>query len=191
MTDAHMALTLGWSVATFYNTMRDYPEFLEAVKEGRGGTDELIINAMARRAVGYDIQTEKVFANGTRLTVLEHVPADPGAGMNWLANRRGWRRNVEAIVVPPDPNEEPPQGEQYSNRQLALAALALMSEAAYEGETIEAQANEEIDDGEDEAASDHNARPQARDDARPVNHARRSRRPQSAVEETSDPDFDF
>lgn len=185
MTDAHMALTLGWSVATFYNTMRDYPEFLEAVKEGRGGTDELIINAMARRAVGYDIQTEKVFANGTRLTVLEHVPADPGAGMNWLANRRGWRRNVEAIVVPPDPNEEPPQGEQYSNRQLALAALALMSEAAYEGETIEARANEESDDG-DEPQEDRAGEEQATQGRR-----RSRRRPQSAVEETSDPDFDF
>lgn len=183
LTDAEMAHALGWSISTFYLTMNNQPEFSEAVRKGKAVLDDHIENAMARRAKGYDIKVEKVFANGHRAEVTEHIPADPGAAMNWLVNRRGWRKNLE-IVVPPPMDEEPKDVNEPTNRQLALAALALMSEAAYEAPTIEAEA-EELDDGQvDEAQHDETSAGGAR--------RRRSRRAAQAPQaDAPDDDFDF
>jgi hypothetical protein len=43
--------------------------------------------------LGYDYDAEKIFANGHRATVTEHVPPDTTAAMFWLRNRRPaqWR----------------------------------------------------------------------------------------------------
>lgn len=152
-TDAEMAKELGCALSTFYLRMNQYPAFSEAVNAGKAAYDQRVENSLARRAIGYEHETEKVFSNGLRVKVVEHVPPDTTAQIFWLKNRRPneWRDRKETeIIVPVDEDT----AAQLDSRSAALAALALFNEAQYDptaaGILLEATANaEESDDGED------------------------------------------
>jgi AcrR family transcriptional regulator len=132
-----IAEELGVSPALLYTWYAKYPEFLEAVKGGRIAFDQRVLSALGQRAVGYSYETEKVFSNGFRAKVVEHVPADVGAAINWLVNRHpGWRRGdnvaqdaVDAVA--------PLAGALPDTRQLAMAALALLVGASAPQQTID------------------------------------------------------
>lgn len=157
-TDVEMARALGISLDTFYVRMNQYPEFSEAIKAGKFSYDSRIENTLARRAAGYYQPVEKVFANGFRTTVVEYVPPDTTAQIFWLKNRRPqeWRDRRETEIIVP---ETPDQAQVSSTRQLALAALALISAAAAGADdepspamTIDASPNpveEDLDDNDD------------------------------------------
>lgn len=82
--------------ATIYRWKYAHQDFCDAVKAGKEQADERVARALFNRAVGYSFESEKVFqSNGKiiRAQIVEHVPPDPGAAMNWLKNRRPgeWR----------------------------------------------------------------------------------------------------
>ena len=91
-TDPEIAETLGVSKTTLNTWKKRYPEFLSAVKAGKEMADGNVAYGLYRRATGYDYPQEKLFltkdGDVIRETVMVHVPADPGAGMNWLKNRQ-------------------------------------------------------------------------------------------------------
>jgi hypothetical protein len=132
-TDVEIADALGIVESRFYVWMNQYPEFKEAVRAGKELFDDRVENSMGRRAVGYTYKTEKVFSNGFRATVHEHIPPDVGAGTNWLVNRKRWSRRTETEIIVPEAAAAP--GDAPSTRQLALAAIALLSAASYDAET--------------------------------------------------------
>jgi hypothetical protein len=151
-TDVEMAKELGCALSTFYLRMNQYPQFSEAVNAGKAAYDQRVSNSLARRAIGYEHETEKVFSNGLRVKVIEHVPPDTTAQIFWLKNRQPdlWRDRKETEIIVPDTSDEPGQ---IDARGAALAALALFNEAQYDpgatGMLLEATANaEETDDGE-------------------------------------------
>lgn len=57
-----MAHEMGISVSTFYNWQNAYPEFLDAVKIGKGPADARIEKALYQKALGYSTtERKKVF----------------------------------------------------------------------------------------------------------------------------------
>jgi transposase len=157
-TDADIAEALGIARQTIYVWYNRYPEFRDALKAAKSSFDERIERRLAQDAED-GVTTAQIF---------------------WLKNRRPqeWRDRRETEIIVPETGVSDEDG--ISNRQLAMAALALMAEAMHETDvsTIEAQANEEQNDGEED---DVEASPKA------APAARRSRR----VQAPPDPDFDF
>ena len=95
-TDIEMADFFGVTDRTIYHWKIAHPEFCASIKVGKDAADERVKRALYQRAVGYSIPTEKVFqyqGDVVRAETREHVPADPGAAMNWLKNRQQseWR----------------------------------------------------------------------------------------------------
>lgn len=127
-TDREIAAQLGITTTTIYVWMRRYPYFADAIKQGKVYFDERVERSLGVRAIGYEQSVEKVFANGTRMTVVEQVPPDTVAQIFWLKNRRraDWKDRHETEIVVPERDASEP-----SVRELALAALALIADAAY------------------------------------------------------------
>jgi transposase-like protein len=99
-TDFELARIFGVDTATLYRWKNTYTEFCEAVQAGKGNSDERVVRSLYNRAVGYSFESEKVFNHQgeiVRAAVIEHVPPDPGAALNWLKNRRPkeWRERKE------------------------------------------------------------------------------------------------
>ncbi len=99
-TDIELADFFKVNVLTIYRWRNTNEEFCKAVHAGKDHADERVERAFYQRAVGYTFESEKVFQfQGAivRADVREHVPPEPGAGFNWLKNRRGdrWRDKSE------------------------------------------------------------------------------------------------
>lgn len=95
-TDFELAKHFGVDVVTIHRWRNENEEFCKSVIAGKEYADERVVRSLYQRAVGYTFESEKVFqfqGKIVRAGTVEHVPPDPGAAMNWLANRRGkdWR----------------------------------------------------------------------------------------------------
>lgn len=102
-TDFELADFFGVDTRTIYRWKNTYDEFCQAVICGKDKADERVERALFNRAVGYSFESEKVFQHQgaiIRADVVEHVPPDPGAAMNWLKNRKpdDWRDKQELDV---------------------------------------------------------------------------------------------
>lgn len=132
LTDKEIAAELGVHVGTFWRWFTEYPHLREAVRAaGKTANNRVKMSLYNRALEGSD--TASIF---------------------WLKNREPeeWRDRRETELIVPaqdvDPNADT------DDRQLALAMLAMLNEAAYTedapaGPLIEMNANtEETDDGE-------------------------------------------
>lgn len=95
-TDQDLAKFFNTSITTVKNWKAKHPEFLSALKTGKGSADDRVERSLYQRAVGYSFDSEKVFQfQGAviRAPVVEHVPPDTTAAIFWLKNRRQneWR----------------------------------------------------------------------------------------------------
>lgn len=124
-----IAKELGIALQSLYNVLGDDPDFMDALTRGRRLFDDRVISALGQRALGYDHEVEKVFSNGTRVTVTEHVPADVTAIALWLVNRKGWRRSENAAQDAVDAVRNIPE-DTPGPRKMAMAALALLTAAS-------------------------------------------------------------
>ena len=97
-----IAARLGISEATLYDWKNKYPEFSEALKEGKEDADYRVENSLFSRAVGYEyeeveetfnIRGELVRRKICKKTVLPDVTAQ----IFWLKNRRpeSWKDRQE------------------------------------------------------------------------------------------------
>ena len=97
-TDADLAKIFDVEESTIYKWKNDYPEFSEAIKEGKEIADAEVVAALYHRAKGYSHPEDKIFNdNGTPLVVptTKHYPPDTAAAFIWLKNRAGWRDKQE------------------------------------------------------------------------------------------------
>lgn len=114
LTDDQIAHNLGIGVATLYEYKNKYPEFTEALKNGKEAIDIMVENALFKRAMGfeYDEVTQEPIYNmegdpirnpdGThRIAVTKivrkMVNPDTTAQIFWLKNRKpaNWRDKQE------------------------------------------------------------------------------------------------
>lgn len=97
-TDYELADFFGVSTVTIYRWKNTREEFCNAVKVGKEKADDRVERALYNRAVGYSFESVKVMSRSLgnnsgsvieHVPVVEHVPPDAGAALNWLKNRRG------------------------------------------------------------------------------------------------------
>lgn len=114
LTDQEFADLLGVTRLTILNWSTRYPEFADAMRNGKALADERVERALYSRAVGYSFESEEIFlrskpartvrkngkkkkvGGGTeviRVKTMKHVPPDVTAQIFWLKNRRRdqWR----------------------------------------------------------------------------------------------------
>lgn len=106
-TDFELADFFKVDTRTIYRWKNLHEEFCQAVTCGKEKADERVERALFNRAVGYSFESEKVFQHQgeiIRAEIVEHVPPDPGAAMNWLKNRKpdDWRDKREHTLSNPD-----------------------------------------------------------------------------------------
>ena len=143
--DKDIAAKLGIGVSTFYEWQNRYPEFREALKEGKKPVDVEVEKALLRRALGYEYEETKRIVyqtpDGEKAARIENVtksvPPDVTAIIFWLTNRRRdrWRRNAT------------PDG---SGRRGLIAELMEKLREAEDSEAVTANGKaEEVDTGGD------------------------------------------
>lgn len=97
MTIAQIAQAMHVTESTIYLWQDKYPEFSEALKSGKGGTDANVVRNLYQRATGYDYTERKIISKGKGKDgkpiidrveeTRKHVPPDVGAICFWLKNR--------------------------------------------------------------------------------------------------------
>lgn len=154
-TDTEVCEALGITSATFYRWVRDIPGFREAVTNSKAAAIRVEASLYGRavgKATKRIVTTE---ADGTVTERVEHLPADPRAQQLYLLNKAPdrWRNRTEHELIVPEigPDLSP---EELDTRRLALAALALFSEAEEQPLTLDAVASydqpTEAEDGDQE-----------------------------------------
>lgn len=105
ITDEQLAMYMEVDVSTLGVWKNKYPEFQEAINNGRHLADKEIAEALAHRAKGYSHPETKVFCNSdgdiTTCEVTKHYPPDTAAAFIWLKNRAGWKdkKEIEGVVA--------------------------------------------------------------------------------------------
>jgi hypothetical protein len=99
-TDIEVARFLDVAEKTIYNWQKDYPAFLQAIKDAKVAWDSRVERKLAERAMGYSHEAVKIFCNKdgeiTEARYTEHYPPDTVAGIFWLCNRQPdrWKQKV-------------------------------------------------------------------------------------------------
>lgn len=109
LSDAQIAKNLRISVPTFYEYQKKHPEFSKALARGKAPVDIEVVNALLKKALGYDYEEEhttvQVDKDGKvtrkeRKVVKRHYPPDAVAIKFWLVNRKPkqWREKHEHSI---------------------------------------------------------------------------------------------
>lgn len=103
-TDKELADFFQVSTVTIWRWRSEHEEFCNALRVGKGATDDRVERSLYLRAIGYSFDAEKIMQhNGAAIRVpyTEHVPPDPTACKFWLGNRKPneWREKQEVNVT--------------------------------------------------------------------------------------------
>jgi len=95
-TDNDLAEAFGVTEKTINTWKRTQPEFLQSLKE-KACADDLVEQALFKRAVGVKVKDDKVFNNNGKALIVpgeKEFPPDTAAAFIWLQNRRPdkWRK---------------------------------------------------------------------------------------------------
>ena len=90
------------SLNTIDNWAAKHPQFLGALKVGKGAADDRVERSLYQKATGYEVDTVKIFMPAgadepVYAPYREKVPPSDTAAIFWLKNRRGaeWRDKQE------------------------------------------------------------------------------------------------
>lgn len=114
--DCQIAEKMGISKQTFYDWLKKYPEFTDAIKKGKEIADKEIVNALYKRALGYsykEVKEEYITDNNgvikdkdgesTKEVTVTHKsePPNTAALIYWLNNRRPdeWSNKQETKIT--------------------------------------------------------------------------------------------
>lgn len=107
-TDREIAEFIGVSVNTVYRWKAANREFRYALRMGRKSADLRVKRALYQRAIGYSVETVKVFCNKegevTQVPIIEHYPPSEAAAIFWLKNRKSdeWRDKQDHTLTGED-----------------------------------------------------------------------------------------
>lgn len=99
-TDEDLADFFGVNESTINRWKKKYPEFLDALSEGKGDADTQVEQSLFSRAMGYSHPEVKLFLHEGKVIehiVEKHYPPDTTACIFWLKNRQPqkWRDRKE------------------------------------------------------------------------------------------------
>ena len=106
LTNSQIAKNMGVSERTLYGWLKRYKVLSDNLNNGKALADREIENSLYKRALGYEIQEEKITIeelNGVvkkkKQIIKKHVPGNVTAQIFWLKNRKSkeWRNNEESI----------------------------------------------------------------------------------------------
>lgn len=106
LTNSQIAKNMGVSERTLYGWLKRYEALSDNLNNGKALADREIENSLYKRALGYEIQEEKITIeelNGVvkkkKQIIKKHVPGNVTAQIFWLKNRKSkeWRNNEESI----------------------------------------------------------------------------------------------
>ncbi len=99
--DTQIAENIGIVPSTFYEWKKKYPEFSEALKDGKEVADAQVVNALHRSAVGYYYSEETVTNTGQVVSVRKYSKPNITAGIFWVKHRvpEDWRDKQEIEQV--------------------------------------------------------------------------------------------
>lgn len=100
LTDEELAKFFGVGINTLLNWKSKYPDFLEALKEGKEQADADVAEKLYRRATGYshpEVDIRVVAGEIVQTPLIKHYPPDTIACIYWLNNRRrlNWRQKAK------------------------------------------------------------------------------------------------
>lgn len=104
LTYEDIAKNIGIGISTFYKhkANADNVEFLEVLKRSKAAADEIVENALYKRAIGgtVDETVDELDENGNlvrRRVAKKQIPGDTTAQIFWLKNRKpdAWRDKHE------------------------------------------------------------------------------------------------
>ncbi len=99
-TDKEVAGKIGIGTSAFYEWLKEFPEFSEAIKRGKKVADNKVEQKLYKRALGYkykETTKEPSLLDVKKLVktkvVIKHLAPDIGAIKMWLCNRKPkeWR----------------------------------------------------------------------------------------------------
>jgi len=104
LTDVQIAERLHIGKATFNRWKHNYPEFFEAIKQGKQKPDDLVEQCLYKRATGYNYPEDKIMQYEGKPVIVptkKHIPPDITAMIFWLKNRRPekWRDKHDLEVT--------------------------------------------------------------------------------------------
>lgn len=94
--DTEISKELEISEATLNNWKNEHPLFLESIKKGKEEIDDIVENALFKRAIGYEHSEDDIKVCDKKIVItptIKHYPPDTAAAFIWLKNRRPdkWR----------------------------------------------------------------------------------------------------
>ena len=99
-TDLEVADFFGINVATLYRWKGEHDEFCEALKSGKGASDNRVERSLFSRATGYEhdeVDIRVVMNQIVKTPIRKFYPPDTTAAIFWLKNRKPaeWRDKQE------------------------------------------------------------------------------------------------
>ena len=116
LTDGELAESAGLTLSDMKRWRKKYPKFRDAIDIGRREADFSVVEAVYKKAVGYNVETEKAHKlkhveydpeTGKKLreyeelkmaSDIEYFPPDLRAGIFWLKNRQPERWSERLAV---------------------------------------------------------------------------------------------
>lgn len=124
-TDKQLSDFIGVTEKTLNTWKKEYPEFLQSLKNGKQKADSQVAEKLFTRAIGYDYNEVSTEKKGRKViktrTTKKQVAPDPTAAIFWLKNRQPelWREKVfnemtgkngeplqQSIIILPSNNRE-------------------------------------------------------------------------------------
>lgn len=98
-TDKQLAKFFDISERTLNKWKKEYPEFMQSIKEGKDIADAEIVESLYNRAKGITLKKDVQVGNG-KITLENQLPPDPTSMIFWLKNRQPekWRDKQEHKV---------------------------------------------------------------------------------------------
>ena len=141
-----LACLLGVAPRSIDNWIARMPEFAAAVREGRAAAEAAAMQALFRRAMGYQETVERIVCSGhgyTSVTYTRHHLPEVRACKRWLCLRRpqNWRRDPHAALPAVRPSGAPastlPAAHQFTVMDDARVANALYERAVGSEQTVD------------------------------------------------------
>jgi len=99
-TDDDLAEFFGVSQKTINTWKKQFPEFLQSLKSGKGVADAEVASSLYKRATGYEFDEIEIRGTDEKKTIRKtkkHIAPDTVAAIFWLKNRQKgkWRDKNE------------------------------------------------------------------------------------------------